>query len=153
MRAGTSPGSPRTKRRTSSRNRPFHWNHRVAGKLSPSWYAPPASHGSAIRRMSLKVGVREDVAEDRRVLQVERAVVVAREDRGQVKPKAIDVHVLDPVAQAVNNHLADKPVGTVQGVPGSREVLVRAPWPAGHQVIGAVVDSLVAVDRPSLVAF
>ena len=66
-----------------------------------------------------QVGVREDVAEDRRVLQVERSVIVAREDRGQIKPKAIDVHVPDPVAQAVHNHLADVAVAAVQGIPRS----------------------------------
>src|SRR3954449_7315833 len=44
---GTSPGSPFTNLRTSSRNLPFHSDQRAPGKR-PTSYRPPASHGSAI---------------------------------------------------------------------------------------------------------
>ncbi len=46
------PGSPFQKRRTSSRYWPFHSLHRRPNGKCPTWYSPPASHGSAISLVS-----------------------------------------------------------------------------------------------------
>ena len=88
-----------------------------------------------------------------RILPVQGTVIVPRQGGGQVEPETIDVHLLDPVARAVHDHLADAGVGAPQRVAGSGVVRVRVSGLAGHQVVGAVVDPLVAVDRPVLVSF
>ena len=53
-----------------------------------------------------RTGSRLDVPEHRRVGH-RLAVLVARQDRREVEAEAVDVHLLDPVAQAVEDQPAD----------------------------------------------
>ena len=46
------------------------------------------------------------------------------EDRRQVEPEAVDVHLLDPVAQAVENEPAHDRMIAVEGVAAAGEVVV-----------------------------
>src|SRR6267154_1407500 len=65
--------------------------------------------------------VRLDIPEDRRVRQrAPRAV--AGEDRRKVEPEAVDVHLLNPVAQAVHDHAADDRVIPIERIPAPREI-------------------------------
>src|SRR5262249_34452719 len=48
--------------------------------------------------------------------------LVARENRSEVKAKSIDVHLLDPVTEAIKNHPPDDRMVRIQGVAGARIV-------------------------------
>ena len=62
------------------------------------------------------------------------------EDRGEVEPEPVDVHLLDPVAQAVHDQLEHPRVADVERVARPREVQVAAAA-FGQEVIGPVVDA------------
>ncbi len=97
--AGVMPGSPRQKRRTSSRYWPFHSLHRRPNGNLPTWYSPPASHGSAISFVSASTpsSVMLSITGGSTITF---PLPVAAEDGGEVEPEAVDVHVADPVPQA-----------------------------------------------------
>ena len=143
------PGSPRTNRRTSSRKRPFHWRQAFAGKRASELVRP-----RGIPRLCDQANVyRAGRSKVDRILPVQRTVIVPRQSRGQVEPEPIDVHLLDPITRAVHDQLSDAGVGAPQRVAGSGVVRVGISRLAGHQIVGAVVDPLKAVDRPVLVSF
>ena len=78
-------------------------------------------------------------------------VGVARQDRRQVEPEAVDVHLLDPVAQAVHDHPADDRVVGVERVAAAGVVGV-ARAAVLEDVVGRVVDAAEAERRPVVVA-
>jgi hypothetical protein len=79
------------------------------------------------------------------------AAGLAREDGPQVEAKAVDVHLLDPVAQAVGDHLDDARVRQVQRV--ARAGVVDVVAALGQQaIVGGVVHALEGERRPELVA-
>ena len=149
----TSPASPRTNRRRSSRNLSFHCIHVSPGNCPPSSYPPPMSHGSAMQPRARELRVIRDHPDDRRIVEIERAVGVAGEDRGEVEAETIHSHLARPEVQAVEDHLPDVPVVGVERVAAAREVHVGPLRLTRQHVVGAVVDSLEPVDRSSLVAF
>ena len=65
-----------------------------------------------------------DLVDDRR-LALLLLVDVDGEDRRQVEPEPVDVHLGDPVAQAVEDELADDRVVAVQRVAAAGEVVVE----------------------------
>ena len=71
---------------------------------------------------AVEIGVAGDLVENRRRGQIDRAVAAAGEDRSQVEAKSIDLHLLDPIAQAVDDQPADGAVGGLQGVAGAAVV-------------------------------
>jgi hypothetical protein len=75
-----------------------------------------------------ETGVRLDVPEHRRIAH-RRAGLVAREDRGEIEPEAVDVHLLDPVAQAVDDQPAHDRMVAVQRV--ARAAVVGVARPVG----------------------
>src|SRR6516162_260962 len=77
---------------------------------------------------------------------------IAREDRREIKPETVDVHLLYPVAEAVYDHAADNGMVSVEGVACSAVVGV-ARAVLFEDVIGAVVQSAEAQRRPAVVAF
>ena len=77
---------------------------------------------------------------------------VAAEDRRQVEAEAIDVVVVHPVPQAMEDHLADDRVIAVDRVAAAGVVLVVAAAVAQH-VVDAVLQPLEAERRAELVAF
>ena len=81
------------------------------------------------------------------------AVVLAREDGAEVEAEAVDVHVLDPVAQAVGDHLQHARVRQVQRVPGAGVVDVVARLVLEQAVVRVVVDALEGEGRAEMVAF
>ncbi len=97
-------------------------------------------------------GIGGDIAKDRWIFEVDFPVGPPREDRCEVKAEAIDVHLLDPVTQAVQDHLAHVPVHAVQRVARARVVCVGIVWIVGHEVVSAVIDPLEAVHRAPMVA-
>ncbi len=80
-------------------------------------------------------------------------VQLAGQGRRKVESKAIDVHLLHPVAQAVHDQLQHLGVAHVQGVAGAGEVHVVARIVLNQPVVGGVVEALERQRRPQLVAF
>ena len=66
---------------------------------------------------------------------------LAGEDGTQIEAKAIDVQFVDPVAQAVGDHLNHRGVREVQGVAGAGIVDVIA-LVRQQPIVGGVVDAL-----------
>ncbi len=66
-------------------------------------------------------------------------VVAAGQRWCQVEPEAVDVHLLDPVAQRVGHHRQGAPVPEVEGVPAAGHVGVAAA--AEEPVVGHVVQA------------
>ena len=79
-----------------------------------------------------------DLVDDRR-LPLLLLVDVDGEDRRQVEPEAVDVHLGDPVSQAVENEPADDRVVAVQRVAAAGEVVVKLGLWAEH-VLDVVVQ-------------
>ena len=72
---------------------------------------------------------------------------IARQDRRQIKAEAIDVHFLDPVAQAIDNHPPhDRMIG-IQRVAAAGVVGVPRAAIFEH-VVGRIVDPAEAERRP-----
>ena len=79
-------------------------------------------------------------------------VQLARERARQVEAEAVDVHLEDPVAQAVHDELQDARAAHVERVAGAGEVLVVARVVRQQPVVGAVVDAAQRQRRPEVVA-
>ena len=88
---------------------------------------------------------------DQRRVRHELAVPVAAEDRRQVEAEAVDVVVVHPVAQAVEDHLADDRVVAVHRVAAAGVVAVRAV--VVEHVVDAVLEALEAERGAGFVAF
>ena len=71
---------------------------------------------------------------------------------GQVEAEAVDVHVGDPVAEAVEDEVEDLGVAGVEGVAAAGEVDVAALVARGQPVVGRVVDPPQAEGGAELVA-
>src|SRR5688572_24060883 len=80
------------------------------------------------------------------------AAWLAREDGAQVEAEAVDVHVLDPVAQAVGDHLDHHRVREVERVAGTGVVDVVALLVRHQPVVGGVVDAAEGERRAPLAA-
>ena len=94
--------------------------------------------------------VRLDIPEDRRVRH-RSPRVVAGQDRRQVEPKAVDVHLLDPVPQTVHDHPADDRLVSIQSIPATGIVGVsRAAL--FEDVVSRVVDPAKTERRPRVIA-
>ena len=89
---------------------------------------------------------------DHRRIGHQVAVAVAAQDRGQVEAEAVDVVVVHPVAQAVEDHLADDRVVAVDRVAAAGVVAVVLAAVLQH-VVDAVLQALEAERRAVLVAF
>ena len=77
---------------------------------------------------------------------------IAREDRRQIEPKAVHVHLLDPVAETVDDHAADDGMVGVERVAAAAVVgIARAVLL--EDVVRAVVQPAEAQRRPGVVAF
>ena len=81
------------------------------------------------------------------------AVRLAGEDGAEIEPEPVDVHLGDPVPQAVGHHLHHARVTEVQRVAGAGVVDVVARLVRHHPVVRRVVDALERQRRPPLVAF
>ena len=81
------------------------------------------------------------------------AIGFPRQNCAQIEAEAIDMRLLDPVAQAVGNHLEDATMRDIQGVSGAGIIYVVALL-LGHQpVVAGIVDALERERRTALVAF
>ncbi len=97
----------------------------------------------------LQHGVLADrVEEDRAGVEL---LVVAPQRRGEVEAKAVDVALLDPVAQRVHDHLHHTRVAQVHGVAAAGGVIVVARV-LGQGVVACVVDAPERERRSVLVA-
>ena len=91
----------------------------------------------------------DDVEERREPVDV---VQLARQRRRQIEAEAVDVHLGDPVAQAVHDELQHLRMAHVQAVAGAGVVHVVARL-VGHQpVVGGIVDAAEAQHRAQVVA-
>ena len=63
---------------------------------------------------------------DHRRIGHQLAVAVAAEDRRQIEAEAVDVIVVDPVAEAMEDHLADDRMVAVERVAAAGVVAIRA---------------------------
>ena len=86
--------------------------------------------------------------QERVVGRRERAVRASAQNRGQIEAEAVDVHLLHPVAQALEDQRPGADAGTGQRVAAAGVVAVHRPRVVGHHVEGDVVDSAKAVGRP-----
>ena len=77
---------------------------------------------------------------------------LAGQDRRQVEPEAVDVHVPDPVAEAVEDQLHRPRVAHVEAVPRAGEVEVVARVVGIQPVVGRVVDAAQAQRGAEVVA-
>ena len=82
--------------------------------------------------------IRFDVPQDRRVGH-RMARRIARQDRREVEAEAVHVHLLDPVAQAVDDHAADDRMVGVERVAAAGVVGIPRPV-ALEDVVGRVVE-------------
>ncbi len=80
-----------------------------------------------------------DCVEERTVPIV--AVWPARECRGKVETKAVDLEHFHPIAQRIHHHLENTGIGEVQRISTAGEVVVVAPASRGEPVVGCVVDT------------
>jgi hypothetical protein len=80
------------------------------------------------------------------------AVRLPAQDRREVEAEAVDVHLGDPVAQAVGHHLEHAGVAEVHGVAGPGVIDVAARLIPHQPVVRRVVDALERQRRPALVA-
>ena len=80
----------------------------------------------------------DDVEERAQLVDLEE---LARQRAGEVEAEAVDVHVDDPVAQAVHDELEHARVPHVQRVAAPGEVLVAARVARREAVVGGVVDA------------
>src|SRR5438094_556292 len=135
--------------------------HRVAELVvpfRPAWRK--CSHliaaGSAVPRLGDKLHGLENRILTTRLEEstlVVEPIGLAREDRAEIEPEAVHVHVGDPVPQAVGHHLNHARMTDVQRIAGARVVDVVARL-IGHQsVIRGVVDALERQRRSALVPF
>ena len=67
---------------------------------------------------------------------------LAGEGGGEVEAEPVDVHLLDPVAQAVHEQLQHVGVPHVEGIAGPRVVHVEARVLLRRSIIGEIIDSL-----------
>ena len=144
------PGSLLTNDRTSSRNRPFHSVHRSPAN-EPTWYRPAASHASAMSfvpartgsvSMSQMIGGRGNG----------RPVLVARQHGREVEPEPVDVHVGDPVAEAVEDQPTDDGLVGVERVAAAGVVGVARPVRRIEDVVLVVGEAAVGERRPVVAA-
>ena len=95
-------------------------------------------------------GVLLDEVEERR--QLVDGEQLAGQRRGEVEAEPVDVHLGDPVAQAVHDQLQHVRVADVEAVAGAREVDVVAGLVVHHPVVGEVVDAAHRQHRAHVVA-
>ena len=57
-------------------------------------------------------------------VELVHALVIARQGRRQIEPEPIDVHVVDPVTEAIHHELEGARMKEVERVPRSREIRV-----------------------------
>src|SRR5258708_37364857 len=93
-----------------------------------------------------------DITEKRR-MAYPVAVAVGREDRRKIEAETIDMHLLNPIAEAIQNEAADCGVIGIEGVPTTAEVQVGRRRVLIENVVGAVIDAAKAQGRPVLTAF
>ncbi len=77
----------------------------------------------------------------------------AAENRGKVEPETVDLHLGDPVSQAVGDHLQHARMGQIERIAcaGIVDVIARLVW---HQaIVGRVIDAFEGNRRATFVAF
>ena len=94
--------------------------------------------GDDLGAREYRVGV--DVPQDRWIGEW-LVVLSPRQHRCEIEPEAVDVHVLDPVAQAVQNHPTNDRVVGIEGVADAAVIDVAGWIPGVHEVVRGVVDS------------
>ena len=77
---------------------------------------------------------------------------LAGEGGGEVEAEPVDVHLLDPVAQAVHEQLQHVGVPHVEGIAGPRVVHVEARVLLRRSIIGEIIDSLEGKHGSEMVA-
>ena len=80
------------------------------------------------------------------------AIGTAGEDGALVEPEAVDVHLLDPVLEAFEDHLLDDRMVAVDGVAAARVVDVVHLVGGPQVVVDGIVETLEADDRALMVA-
>ena len=65
---------------------------------------------------------------------------LARQDRPEIEPEAVDVHVLGPISQAIGHHLDNAGVAEVDRIAGAGVVDVVARLVRQQAVVACVVD-------------
>src|SRR5262249_61933169 len=63
------------------------------------------------------------------------------------------MHLPFPITQAVHDHLAYMPLAKVQRIAGAGIICIWVYWIGRHHVIAGAVETLIAVDRASAIAF
>src|ERR1700753_1722412 len=104
----------------SSREWPFHSAQRWLAK-EPTWYAPAASHASAMIFVSASIGS-SAINSTIGGVGTRSALGVAAKHRREVEAEAIDVVVVHPMPQAMEDHLADDRVIAVHRVAATAEI-------------------------------
>jgi hypothetical protein len=87
-----------------------------------------------------EIGIPGDFGNDRRIVQIDAAFVIAREDRGKIEAKSVDVHSPYPVMKAVENHFSDIAAPTMQYV-----ARAAVPNPSFAAVAGLYLSRLAVV--------
>ena len=91
----------------------------------------------------------DDVEEAGQAVDV---VELARQGAGEVEAEAVDVALVDPVAQRVHDQPQHARVDRVERVPGAREVHVEVRVVGHEPVVALVVDALERQHRAEVVA-
>ena len=109
------PGSLLTKRRISSRNRPFHCSQ-VNARKSAAELISAGVPGFRDQTQTPQFRISGNFAEQRSIAPVERSIRIAAEHRRQIEAESVDVHFPFPITQAIHHHLAHMRLAEIQGI-------------------------------------
>src|SRR6185369_15328628 len=76
---------------------------------------------------------------------------LARQSGGKIEAKTVDVHLRDPIAQAVHDQLEHPRMGHVEGVTAAGIVHVKAAVVLHQTIVGSVVDTTETQGRAELI--
>ena len=85
-------------------------------------------------------------------IAVEAVCLAAEADR-EIEAKAVDVHVADPMAQAVDHHLQNLRVIQVQAIAAAAVIDVMTRVVLHQAVVAGVIDAAKTQRGPALIAF
>src|SRR6185437_13364800 len=86
------------------------------------------------------------------IFKINRAILLSRENRSQIKAKSINMHLVYPKLQAIHDHLAHITIRAIQCIACSSIVAIATPVGL-QQIVGAVINPLETINRARLTSF
>ena len=86
-------------------------------------------------------------------VQFVHAFVITRQGRSQIESKSVDMHLENPIAQAVHHQLQRAWMQQVKGVARAGEIQIETRIIGLQSVISGIIDAAEAQRRPELIPF